>query len=125
MDTKHSSHLERQKPKSKEMDAMNVSVRFSPEVTRKFARLEAFVHGSPHFDSGLLTNLQSLASGKAPCLDEIIPEMAQLASETMRHVEATGDTRAADALSDLTSSLLEPKAMTALVDTPSVRVGRK
>ena len=125
MDTKHSSHLERQKPKSKEMDAMNVSVRFSPEVVRKFARLEAFVHGSQHFDSGLLINLQSLASGKPPTLDLIIPEIAQLASETMRHVQATGDTRAADAFADLTSSLFEPKAMTALVDSPSVRVARK
>jgi hypothetical protein len=125
MNSKQDSHVDRHKPKFREVNALDVSVKFSPEVARKFARLEAFVHDSPHFDSGLLINLQSLASGKSPCLDEIIPGMAQLASETMRHVQATGDTRAADALSDLISSMFEPKALTALVDAPSVRVGRK
>jgi hypothetical protein len=93
MDGSQGSHLERQKPKFKEMDALNVSVRISPDVARNFARLEAFVHDSPHFDSGLLVNLQSLASGKSPPLAEIIPEMAQLARETMQHVQATGDIR--------------------------------
>jgi hypothetical protein len=94
-------------------------------VARNFARLEACVHDSPHFDSGLLVNLQLLALGKPACLDTVLPEMAQLARETMQHVQATGDARAADALLDLTSSMGEPNAFTALVDTPAVRVGRK
>lgn len=125
MTAKQDSHVERHKPKVRKTDAIDVSVKFSPEVARNFARLEAFVHDSPHFDSGLLINLQSLASGKAPSLNEIIPEMAQLARETMQHVQATGDTRAADALLDLTSSMFEPKALTALIPTPSLRPGRK
>jgi hypothetical protein len=92
--------------KGTEIDADNATIQFSPVVTRSFARLEAMVHDSPHFSSEIRENLQDLAAGKAFPVHTALTEMGLIAKETMKHVAATGDTRAEQALGDLISDVM-------------------
>jgi hypothetical protein len=89
-----------------EIDADLAKVQFSPEVVAGFARLEALVHDSPHFNPEIRENLRDLASGKTFDVHLALTEMALIAQNTMRHVTATGDTRAEQALDDPTSDMM-------------------
>ena len=80
-------------------------VEFSPDVVTSFRRLEAFVHNSDHFAPEMIENLQDLASGKPAHLDTAMVTILYIGRETMKHVQATGDKRAEDALRDLASAL--------------------
>lgn len=82
-------------------------VQFSPEVVTSFRRLEALVHDSDHFAPEMLDSLQDFASGKPARLASAMATMANIGRETMRHVQATGDVRAEDALSNLASELYD------------------
>jgi hypothetical protein len=93
------------KLKAREIDADGVMVRFSPSVLRSFARLEAMVHNSEHYDSDMLLNLQDLTSGKPISLDFALLEMVRLAEQAQNHIHATNDTRAESALDDLCNAL--------------------
>lgn len=66
-----------------EINPDSARVQFGPEVVRSFARLEAMVHGSKHYDPDLLENLQELASGKNPTVHIALTEMGLIAGETM------------------------------------------
>jgi len=82
-------------------------VHFSPEVTRQFARLEAAVHDSPHFADEMLWELQDRADGEPLRPRTAILSIAVIVRETMRHIQATGDKRAEEALSGLIDALTE------------------
>jgi hypothetical protein len=92
--------------KGTEIDADAATVRFSPQVVRSFAQLEAMVHDSPHFSAEIKENLQGFASGKPSPVHTALTEMGLIARETMNHVRATGDTRAEQALNDLLSDVM-------------------
>ena len=89
-----------------EIDADTATIQFSPVVVRGFARLEAMIHDSPHFDSDLRENLRQLASGKPFPVHMALTEMALITRETMDHVHATGDTRAQQALDELITDVM-------------------
>ena len=88
------------------MDAHDVMVRFSPEVVRGFARLEAAVQDSDHFSPEILENLRGYATGKAISVQRALTGIAFVTREAMQHVNATGDEKAKDALADLIDNLL-------------------
>lgn len=87
-------------------DAETLRVQFSPEMTQQFARLEAMVHDSNHFESEILDELQDRAAGKPISVKNTILSVAAIVQETMRHVAATGDTRAEEQLGHLVSELV-------------------
>jgi hypothetical protein len=114
----HGAHSERHTGGTQKINADMVKVQFTPGVVRSFARLEALVHDSPHFDSDLLLNLQDLAAGKPFFIQTALSEMALITRETMNHVRETGDSRAEKALEELHESLMgspDPKTVTVLV----------
>jgi len=118
------AHTERHTSGTQKIDAEGVRVQFAPGVVRGFARLEALVHDSPHFDSDLLLNLQDLAAGKPFFIQTALSEMALLTRETMKHVQATGDKRAEEALEELHERLMgdpDPKTVTVLVPKSRAR----
>lgn len=81
-------------------------MRFSPEVTQQFARLEAMVHDSNQFAPEILSELQDRAAGKPISVKNTIMSVAVIVRETMKHVAATGNTRAKEQLGDLVSELI-------------------
>jgi hypothetical protein len=118
------AHTERHTSGTQKIDAEGVKVQFTPGVVRGFARLEALVHDSLHFDSDLLLNLQDLAAGKPFFIQTALSEMALLTRETMKHVQATGDKRAEEALEELHERLMgdpDPKTVTLLVPKTRTR----
>jgi hypothetical protein len=118
MREKEEARLARHATRAQKIDADTARIQFSPEVVRSFARLEALVHDSTHYAPDLLVNLQELASGKHYPVHMALNEMALITRETMKHVHATGDTRAEQALDDLISSVMnigsDPKPVTVL-----------
>jgi hypothetical protein len=104
---KEGHRLVRHKQTASEMDGASVMVQFSPEVVRGFTRLEAAVHKSKHFSPEILENLQAYTEGKPLTVHNAITAIAFVTKETMRHVHETGDTRAKEALDDLTLALIE------------------
>jgi len=102
-----------------------VMVEFSPDVTRSFARLEAMVQGSEHFDGDVLLNLQELAAGKTLfSVTDALGTVAQIARETHRHIQATKDTRAEEALQQLTTELCGAREAPPIILLRSPRIGR-
>ncbi len=89
-----------------EIDADTARVQFSPVVRKSLARLEALVNDSPTFSPTLVENLHELASGAPYSVHTALTEMALIARETMKHVHATGDTRAKEALDDLIANVM-------------------
>lgn len=89
-----------------EIDADTAKIQFSPVVVKSLARLEALVHDSPHYSPALLENLQEMASGKPYPVHTALTEMALITRETMKHVQATGDTGAKEALDDLIANVM-------------------
>ena len=87
-------------------DAETLRVRFSPEVTQQFARLEAMVHDSNHFAPEILYELQDRAAGKPVSVRGTILSVAAIVRETMGHIAATGDTRAEEQLDSLIMELV-------------------
>jgi hypothetical protein len=112
------AHSERHASGVQKIDADGVTVQFAPGVVASFARLEALVHDSSHYASDLRLNLQDLATGKPYPIQTALSEMALITLETMKHVRATGDTRAEKALEELHERLMgdpDPKTVTVLV----------
>lgn len=89
-----------------EIDPGTLRVQFSDDVIRSLNRIEAAVHDSKHFDSDLLVNLQDLTSGKPIPVSYALSEVALITRETMKHVHATGDTKAAEALDQLIAEFI-------------------
>ena len=87
-------------------DGETLRVRFSPEVTRQFARLVAMVHNSDHFGPEILLELRDRVAGKPVSVRGTIASVAAIVQETMRHVAATGDTRAEEQLESLILELV-------------------
>lgn len=85
----------------REIDGESARIRFAPEVIEAFARLEATVRGSKHFDSDLLVNLQEIAGGKEYTARAALTNMGLIAQEAAEYVNATGDRKAKLALAEL------------------------
>ena len=92
--------------KAAELEADSVLVTYSPAVLRGFARIEAAVHNSQHFDSDILQNLQGYTGGESRTVQDALTGVALITEQTMRHINATGDKAAEEALDDLTCTLL-------------------
>ena len=92
--------------KSEPLNPDLVRVGFSPEVLRSFARLEAMVHDSAHFSPEILENLQELASGKQYSVSMALSEMALITKNSLKHIQATGDKKAQEALDSLISNVM-------------------
>jgi hypothetical protein len=90
-----------------EIDPMNVVVKFSPQVTEAFGDLAAAVHFSEHFDGDMLRTVQDYAAGKPRSVHDILISLPVIASETFKHVHATGDQRASEAWSKIGLEMLE------------------
>lgn len=115
-------HAERHASTTQRVNADDVKIKFAPDVVRSLARLEALLHDSPHYDSDLLENLRELASGKPQPVQIALTEMALITRETMKHVHATGDKRAEEALGDLHSALTrDPASKTCTVLVSNAR----
>jgi hypothetical protein len=87
-------------------DGETLRVRFSPEVTQQFARLEAMVYNSDHFAPEILLELRDRAAGKPVSVRGTIASVAAIVQETMSHIAATGDTRAEEQLESLILELV-------------------
>jgi hypothetical protein len=94
MKGKHASRVE-------DSAGNDLRVRFSPEVLRQFARLEAAVHDSPHFGPEMLLILRDLAEGKATDVRSTLLGVAAVVQETGRHIRETGDKKADETLEAL------------------------
>ena len=108
----------------RKLDLDDVQIQLAPEVLRSLSRIEALVHDSSHFDKDLLVNLQGLTSGKPIPVQMALTEVGLITRETMKHVHATGDKRAAEALSDLHNQLMgdpNPKPFAVLVSKGRAR----
>lgn len=90
-----------------ELDARNINVRFSQRVKSALADLDAAVHFSEHFDGDAYAILRDWAKGKAPSVHDVMVALPLIASETFRHIQATGDRRAEEAWDQLCSDMLE------------------
>ena len=93
--------------KATQMDPRGVNIHFSPEVQRAFGDLASAVHSSEHFDSEMLKTVQEWAAGKSASVHDVITSLPVIAQETFRHVNATGDSKAAEAWGNIGSELLE------------------
>jgi sugar phosphate isomerase/epimerase len=93
--------------KATEMDPRGVDIHFPPEVQRAFADLAAAVHFSEHFDADTLKTVQEWAEGKPASVYDVFTAFPLVAQETFKHIEATGDERAAKAWREIGSELLE------------------
>jgi len=83
-------------------------VHFDPEVGRALARIEAAVHDSKHFSPDILMNLQDYAQGSSfPSVIRALSAVATIVHETTKHIAATGDQRAEQALSKFTDLFYE------------------
>jgi hypothetical protein len=89
------------------MDPRGVDIHFSPEVRRAFGDLAAAVHSSKHFDGEMLKTVQEWAAGKSASVHDVITSLPVIAQETFKHVNATGDSKAAEAWGNIGSELLE------------------
>ena len=89
-----------------ETDASDIMIRFSPEVLRGMARLEAAVHDSEYFNPAILENLQEYSTGKPISVPSALTGIAHFTREAMDHVNATGDNRAKEGLDGFISDLL-------------------
>jgi len=89
------------------MDPRGVNIHFAPEVQRAFGDLAAAVHSSGHFDGEMLKTVQEWAAGKAASVHDVMTSLPVIAKETFKHVEATGDQKAAQAWDTIGSELLE------------------
>ncbi len=93
--------------KATELDAKAIQVHFSPRLTQAFRDLAAAVHFSEHFDNGTLRTVQDFAEGKSTSLHGVMISLPVLATETFKHIEATGDDRAREAWEDISAQMSE------------------
>ncbi len=103
-------------------DAQAIKLRFSPELLRSFARLEAAVHKSEHFDPEALTTLQDYEDAKPRTIESTLSWIAIITKETMKHVNATGDSKAEEALNDVIRGLGERSSS---LEQPITVVGKQ
>lgn len=93
--------------KATELDARGIEVHFSLKVTQAFRDLAAAVHFSEHFDDGMLRTVQEWAAGKPKSLHGVLISLPLIASETFRHIAATGDQRAREAWDEISAQINE------------------
>ena len=79
---------------------------FSKEVLRRLTRLDALIRDSEHISPETREELRELASGQPRDVQTALWDMAIIAQDTMKHVVATGDKRAEQALNDVIASVI-------------------
>jgi hypothetical protein len=93
--------------KAAEIDARDIKVHFPPAVTSAFGELEAAVRSSEHFDADILRIVQDYAAGKTKSVHSALITIPAIAEEKMKHVRATGDTRAEQAWHEIAVQMNE------------------
>lgn len=93
--------------KAPELDARTIKVSFSPRVKLALSDLAAAVHFSDHFESDIRDALNEWTADKQPSIHDVLIVLPHLASETFRHIHATGDTRAEQAWDEFAGQLNE------------------
>jgi hypothetical protein len=97
-------------------DESDIQVRYSPKMRRAFARIEAAVHNSEHFDEGILENLELFTEDRPWSLQDVLNAIATVVHCTMEHVAATHDAKAREALTEF---------LVVLGDEPPVKIMQK
>jgi hypothetical protein len=97
-------------PASKRLED-NLMVEFSPKVLDSFAALDSAIGTSRHFDEDIRENLREYAQGAPRLVPNAITGIAFITREAAKHVEATQDIDAKNALSDLLHNLDEEHAI--------------
>ena len=87
-------------------DPRSTRIDFSPEVRSAFRDLAAAVHFSD-FDPLILQTVQEWAGTRKPSVEDVVTSLPVIASETFRHIHATGDEKAREAWSAIGGELLE------------------
>lgn len=87
--------------KAREIHPDDLLLQFSPEMTRKFAVLEAAVNPSNQMGPEVWETLDDFANGRAMRAKEAFSWVAHIVKETTDHIHATGDKRVKQALDDL------------------------
>jgi hypothetical protein len=99
--------VENRARKHNEVNARELKVRFSAPVISALADLAAAVHFSDHFDGGIYSIVQDWAAGKPTSVHDVFISIPAIASETMAHLNKTGDKRAEKAWNELDGQLSE------------------
>jgi hypothetical protein len=86
--------------------ADKAEIKYSAEVAKRFANLEAAVQGKGDFDSDVLMNLHHWATGKSGTVSLALGDMLMITRETMIHTQRTGNTEAKQALGELFQDLI-------------------
>jgi hypothetical protein len=97
---------ERQRP-SETLDPLRISVHLSDDARRAFGDLAAAVHFSDHFDPTICSILEDMAAGKRVTVGGMLCALPEIASETFKHLQATGDERVAEAWHEVSESFSE------------------
>lgn len=90
-----------------DLDPRSTTVDFSPEVRSAFRDLAAAVHFSDHFDPLMLQTVQAWAETQKPSVHDVVTALPILASETFKHIQATGDKAVERIWGNIGSELLE------------------
>jgi hypothetical protein len=112
---KHQSHAAKHLTRSSRNPAEKAEIKFSPAVVDRFRDLETAVREKGHFDSDVLKNLEHWASGKGGAVSLALGDMIMITQETMKHIQATGNQEAKQALSMLFGEMIGPHSATAPV----------
>lgn len=107
--------------RASEMESYDLVVKFPPKVLHHFNRLAVFVEGSEHFSPEILENLQDYAHGKPQDVQRAMSGIAHVVQEAMKHIHATGDKRAQQALDGLMYEIMEGDPPIAVTHRPRTR----
>lgn len=85
----------------------DIKIEFSLPVRSAIRDLEASVHFSDHFDTGVREILNEWSQRKAITVHQFVVAFPAIAEETFRHIHATTDSRAQEAWDALRAQLSE------------------
>jgi hypothetical protein len=89
------------------VDAREFKVHLPEGLRRALGDLAAAIHFSEHFDDLMLENLEDWAAGRPLALHGFVASLPAIVEETMKHIAASGDSRAAKALASVQLELQE------------------
>jgi hypothetical protein len=90
-----------------QLDARNLSVRFSPPVQEALRSIAAASADSNHFDHGIQGIVEGWSNGKPTTVHDVMIALPAIAREVTNHVEATHDSVMKEALDELCMQLPE------------------
>ena len=85
-----------------ELSPGDLRVHFPEALRKSFGDLAAAVQFSEHFDQGhILSIIQDWSSGRTTTVQGFAMALPEIAEETLKHIQATDDERAAQAWEDI------------------------